>query len=296
MHLSAAAVAVAASLFMSALADDQCYYPDGTTSTDVPCNSSATNSACCASSAYCLSNGACMSSGILSRGSCTDQNWDADECCPYCQNCESGEQPSQRTASLTDGLDNTGGGYALMACTNVTFTCGFDPDKCSVSSSVFNMKDAESIMLKSDQLTSAMEEAGVSSETSSSESDSHSAISATSVSIVTVTATGSAVSDDAKEYTAGQMAGVGVGVGVPLLLAVGALSWLLVRERKRTNANEPDFHPLQSPEATDQAHNWAAWSHPMYGQQQRMPTELSNEQVLEIDTPHRPAELEPKHR
>lgn len=181
-----------------------------------------------------------------------------------------------------------------MACTNTTFTCGFNPDKCSVESSVFTMSDSDSIVLKSDQLTSAMEQAGVSMGSSSSDSDA----SSTSVSIVTVTATGtrSAMVNDGKDYTAGQMAGVGVGVGVPLLLAVGALSWLLLREKRRATGAQTDFHPLQSSGPTEQTTAWSTWSQPVYGQHQRIPTELGSEQVSEIDTVHRIAELEPKHR
>ncbi|KAF2169784.1 hypothetical protein M409DRAFT_52285 [Zasmidium cellare ATCC 36951] len=270
------AIALSLGLLTTAFAD-QCFFPDGSDSTDVPCNSSATHSACCASTSYRLSNGVCLSSGILSRGSCTDQSWDADGCGQYCTNY------------------NTGGGYAIMACTNTTFTCRFNPDKCSVTSSVFTMKDMDTIVLKSDQLTSAMELAGVDTGSSSTDSDS---TSSTSVPVVTVTATGAASPDSAKGYTSGQMAGVGAGVGVPLLLAIGALSWLLILEKKKSHTDQPHFHPLQSPEETGHTNTWTAWNQPTYGGggQQRMPSELNNEQVVEIGTEHRLAELEPKYR
>lgn len=39
--------------------------------------------------------------------------------------------------------------------------------------------------------------------------------------------------DDTDTYTAGAMAGVGVGIGVPLLIVIGVLTWLLLREKKK---------------------------------------------------------------
>ncbi|PWY68144.1 hypothetical protein BO83DRAFT_87284 [Aspergillus eucalypticola CBS 122712] len=66
-----------------------CYYPDGTiASNNVPC-SSDTYSACCGKSDVCLSNNLCMDTGeqpyVLSRGACTDPNWESDNCPSVCR-------------------------------------------------------------------------------------------------------------------------------------------------------------------------------------------------------------------
>ncbi|CEL08955.1 hypothetical protein ASPCAL12099 [Aspergillus calidoustus] len=66
-----------------------CYYPNGSPATgDVQCQSGP-NSACCGQGAICLSNGLCL--GVsqpfgLSRGSCTDPNFEIDECPKACTN------------------------------------------------------------------------------------------------------------------------------------------------------------------------------------------------------------------
>ena len=69
------------------LAQNQaCYYPDKlTVSDDTPCDGNAEVSACCPSDSYCMSNGLCFKSGIVSRGSCTDQDWSSGECTSYCR-------------------------------------------------------------------------------------------------------------------------------------------------------------------------------------------------------------------
>jgi hypothetical protein len=125
-------------LLTTVVSAQQCYTPDGSASTDVPCNSSAPFSACCTSTGYCLSNGLCIDSGIISRGSCTDKTWKSGSCAPYRQD------------------SNPSGGCARMSCTNTTFTCGFYPDNCAVSSDLLTIENAGSIVLRDYQLTSAM--------------------------------------------------------------------------------------------------------------------------------------------
>lgn len=78
-----------------------CYFPDGETvaPVDYPCNASASVSPCCGPDSWCLDNGLCYHSGIISRGSCTDQNWGVG-CAQYCS---SGRlHPIALFASLTD--------------------------------------------------------------------------------------------------------------------------------------------------------------------------------------------------
>ena len=131
-------------LLVSMTMAQQCYFPDGSPSKDVPCNGSATHSACCTSTAYCLSNGLCLNDVIPSRGSCTDKTWASGSCAQYCQK------------------SNLSGGYALMSCSSTTFTCGFYPDNCGTSSSTFTIENAGGIILRDYQLANAMQAADVS--------------------------------------------------------------------------------------------------------------------------------------
>lgn len=62
-----------------------CWFPNGDPAVhDVRCNSGAGPSACCGKDAVCLGNGACLSGGHISRGSCTDIDWQAGACFPFC--------------------------------------------------------------------------------------------------------------------------------------------------------------------------------------------------------------------
>ncbi|RHZ55476.1 hypothetical protein CDV55_103133 [Aspergillus turcosus] len=65
-----------------------CYWPDGSISkTNTPC-SSGPNASCCDSHNICLSNNLCLDvfvqPYVLSRGGCTDPNWESDECPSVC--------------------------------------------------------------------------------------------------------------------------------------------------------------------------------------------------------------------
>lgn len=50
-------------------------------------------------------------------------------------------------------------------------------------------------------------------------------------------ACGNTTSSTASPSASGQLAGVGVGVGVPLLAIIGVLTWMLIRERKKSCNN-----------------------------------------------------------
>lgn len=68
-----------------------CYFPNGAAADrDIPCRAPTSNqaSACCAYSDICLDNSLCLAQsgiGIITRGSCTDQNWQSSACARYCQ-------------------------------------------------------------------------------------------------------------------------------------------------------------------------------------------------------------------
>ena len=68
-----------------------CYYPDKSVAAkDSPCHSPSVGdgaSACCNSNDICLNNGLCLAQGggeVISRGSCTDKDWESLECPQYC--------------------------------------------------------------------------------------------------------------------------------------------------------------------------------------------------------------------
>ena len=68
-----------------------CYFPDGSVGDrDTPCKASSRGqaSACCAWFDICLDNSLCLSqvdNEVVTRGTCTDQKWQNDQCTKYCQ-------------------------------------------------------------------------------------------------------------------------------------------------------------------------------------------------------------------
>lgn len=70
------AIVPAAALLIAIARAQTCYYPDGKSiAMDIPCNPDAPQTSCCASDQFCLSDGLCYGGGMVTRGSCTDQNW-----------------------------------------------------------------------------------------------------------------------------------------------------------------------------------------------------------------------------
>ena len=78
----------------NAMANGQtCYFPDGSKATsDTPCKRDPSSgsdgaSACCNSADACLESHLCLEQlggPMISRGSCTDQTWQSQECSQYC--------------------------------------------------------------------------------------------------------------------------------------------------------------------------------------------------------------------
>ena len=78
-------------LALGAIANAQeCYFPNGSPSEfDRPCASvnAAQGVACCNKADICLDNRLCYdqsTDGVLSRGSCTDQEWKSSGCSQTC--------------------------------------------------------------------------------------------------------------------------------------------------------------------------------------------------------------------
>lgn len=92
------ALSAAILLIAFAIADQQCYYPDGTPSDDTPCGGEGASS-CCGEGSFCMDNGLCFGGGLVSRGSCTDKSWESAECTGFCKTgkrCSSREETSMR--------------------------------------------------------------------------------------------------------------------------------------------------------------------------------------------------------
>lgn len=117
-------------LYLAAADPAQCWYPDGKTiAPDIPCNDDGSASACCNKDAWCLDNGLCLVAGVVSRGSCTDRNWNSEACALYCRDC------------------NSVGGCVLYPCdpAESTWTCG---SSCGSSNDVRKMGESTSKILR----------------------------------------------------------------------------------------------------------------------------------------------------
>lgn len=80
----ARALALSTLLIIPSTAAQTCYYPDGSESNHVACRSSGSEASCCDASQVCMDNGLCFGDGIMSRGSCTDKDWNSQECSQFC--------------------------------------------------------------------------------------------------------------------------------------------------------------------------------------------------------------------
>lgn len=147
------------------------------------------------------------------------------------------------------GADNPSGGQYLMACSNEKFTCGFFPENCGVNSSLFAISNAGSLILRSSQLTSAMEAGGI-------DRDLLQQANATNP---TANATPAALPVADGGYTVGAMAGVGVGVGVPLLIAVVFLAYMVMRERRKYRAVSDTLNTMQA-QMNQPTSSWSAYT------------------------------------
>ena len=158
-----------------------------------------------------------------------------------------------------------------MACSNKTWTCGFFPDNCGVSTSTFSIDGADGLILRSSQLTSLMEAAGI---------DKRVINNTTNSSLPT--------GEDSDKYSAGELAGVGAGVGVPLLLVIAVLSYFLVKERRKvTEINNDHLTSLRAPKPSEMTGRgqWAELQSPQKRDSGPGLAELSPETVQEMETP-----------
>ncbi|KAF2655380.1 hypothetical protein K491DRAFT_692976 [Lophiostoma macrostomum CBS 122681] len=204
-------------LLLPSLITTSCYFPDGSTTQDTPCNPKSANSTCCGPGYACLSNHLCsvtsqvpLSIADLSpyyvRASCTDPTWTSTECPQFCTNATNG--------------DNLGvGGMGVGKCDG---NASLDRYYCRDE----RTKDLSDGVLCGDQEYYFGFE-GFPTTVTVIGGDSTSTPSTTST-----TAPASSqhpVSSGDNRVALG--AGLGVGLGVPLLLAFGVITLLWSRSR-----------------------------------------------------------------
>jgi len=159
-----------------------CFYPNGSPSPDIPCDSTAPVSMCCGSRSSCLSSGLCLldgttpSSGIgYARGTCTDSTWKSPFCPQHCQ-------LSQETArGNTSAYDFRAGGVQVWECVGegyakpAAYCCESAREKtrcCQTPEAVFSLPGATVGNAASVQTFSGQGSTATSSRISSSASQS----------------------------------------------------------------------------------------------------------------------------
>ncbi|KAB8200543.1 hypothetical protein BDV34DRAFT_204596 [Aspergillus parasiticus] len=201
-------------LIQSVYSVQTCYWPDGTPATeDVPC-SDEKYAPCCRSGNLCLSNNLCLNVAIqpyvLSRGACTDPNWDSDNCPQFCTNV------SRSSGSSLFPLGLNSNGLAEYCC-NQPVSNGSEVTCNSASGSPFFVPDATLVA----GYAALANVSSLSASTSASNSTSSSSPSPSSSS--------SSSSSNSRDVA------IGAGVGVPLgVIALGAIAWALWERRART--------------------------------------------------------------
>ncbi|TFB01213.1 hypothetical protein CCMA1212_006964 [Trichoderma ghanense] len=211
----------------------QCYYPDGSPSSDFPCNPNAKESACCGSGlgSTCLNNRLCQSNnGNIIRGSCSDKDWSSPECAPFC-------------------LSADAGGTDLISCSNVTnadnsFCCDHTSGCCDSGAGRFNVlpKEAQvwatwNVEASSYRVVGTVYTGNPTSTSRAPTTTQPTTAAITTTSRAAPTNTSANDSDQSSGLSNGAKIGigVGVGVGVVLLAAIAFLVWKL-RQRKASSA------------------------------------------------------------
>lgn len=98
-----------------------------------------------------------------------------------------------------------------------TFVCGLNNDDCKDSSNTFTLSSDTSLVLRPAQIQALVGTALASGIASSTSTSSASAV----------------ATSGGDDYSIGEVIGAGCGVGLPLLIALGIVTFLLVREKRR---------------------------------------------------------------
>lgn len=190
-----------------------------------------------------MDNGLCFGGGILSRGSCTDENWESDACAGYCKTGEEFVPDCTREYWLIYlPAENPSSGMAITPCKdagkNSTFTCGLSNRGCQ--SDTFQLTGSDALVLRPTQIAKLVEPALASLSSSMAASATSSATSSSQTGMATsdptsvpqIAASPSAVANGTKVYTSSDMAGLGCGLGLPLTFFLVVALCALYKERQ----------------------------------------------------------------
>lgn len=221
------------------LAQQVCYYPDGTEATDhTPCNGSASNtptdaSSCChdISNSYCQDNNLCTWNGAMYRGACTDKTWTSPNCPQQCTECsQSSSHPLAQSRTLTSQPAERNSITNIFPCpASGVWEC----ERSSDCASNFTLPNF-GILLRDTQLPGNKKEGiGLADPNASNTS----AAAGATVTVTAGTTPSNAASTSSATVTKSKnnsdALAVGLGVGIPLgILLLGCIALLFRQQRK----------------------------------------------------------------
>ncbi|KAL7784921.1 hypothetical protein V8C37DRAFT_339939 [Trichoderma ceciliae] len=236
---------------LAARVNATCFFPDGSTSGDVPCTDTTKNSACCGFGYACLSNGICQATGEelqkpgaseFVRGSCTDKTWRSSDCQTFC---------------INPALDSLAGGEGLEKCTNTSqdiYWCINDSNlslnktqnPCNNQNDiVFFPGTPRALTTIGVTPSSTFRLTTLTTMTTSSSSSPTGTSPSTATSSLTPSAETTSSSDTTKSSNGGVIGGA-VGGSVAGVAVIGLLAFFFLRRRRsRAGIHETDYTPVQ---------------------------------------------------
>ncbi|PVI04965.1 hypothetical protein DM02DRAFT_651136 [Periconia macrospinosa] len=214
-----------------------CYFPDGSSVQDTPCNTGSTNSTCCSLGYACLSNHICAltdqvpadsakSSPPFVRASCTDRSWTSPECPSLCLNSTNGDNLGLMGMGMK--RCDAGGKTNRFYCSNKLLAEISEKDVCANSSYYIEFPEAPRTVTIIDNIpTSSPSTSAISS---SAPQDTASTIPTTAPS---TPSTANAKDTRSAWVSLGLGLGIGLGLGVPFLICIAAFMFYRQRRHAR---------------------------------------------------------------
>ncbi|KAL2834812.1 hypothetical protein BJY01DRAFT_259393 [Aspergillus pseudoustus] len=236
-------------LLVSAQEDVTCYKPDGTSHTfdgTVICNSvEGSVSMCCGLNDICLQNGMCKvkvdeDAGVNAtywRDGCSISSWPDVGCLKVCTGDNQIDELGNASMTPCDGTDYS----ETWCCGTTTDCCGTDAE-ITVPANIYVASTSAS--------TSTSTSTSISTNTSSTTSNVESTPTESAASHTHTSS--SDESHSSSGLSGGSKAGIGVGVAAGVIALVGALSFFVLRRRRRNAATPPEislYQPVQSQKA-----------------------------------------------
>jgi hypothetical protein len=232
----------------STIAANTCYFPNGTPSTDEPCDPDALFTQCCGSRSACLTNGLCSLeatniTGIeYARGTCTDKTWGSSLCPQQCQ-------LNQHTPKRSSAYDFRANGVQVWECGSqgyaeeARYCCESEGERqrcCSTSSVVFTLQGA--IVGASTSATTTP----TFSSSSSAKASTSGPTATNSISTNAPTATPT-IAGQPREANNTKAAGIGAGVGgaVASMVLIAVIVFFIRRHRRAKRNGVVKGHPVE---------------------------------------------------